>query len=229
MKRWILLIALSFPLAVLSQPLSAEGIQPYGLTDRSRIQFEASTPLFAFTGRVRTVEGILDFAVEPPEVRESTSLSVRVESITTGISARDRDLYELLQTDTFPRITFRADSVTRIERSPAEILREPGSRKRSSPRTPMSGGDAAGDGSDAWRTVMVHGDFTIMGTTRSVHVPVVVTADTGTVRLQSRFQLDVRDFGIEPPSLYVMSVNPTVTVTVDLRAKPVVRDAPRGD
>ncbi len=74
-----------------------------------------------------------------------------------------------------------------------------------------------GDDEGSW---LVSGDLTFRGVTRTFQDLVVVTsADPATVKLTGQSCFDVRDFGMDPPRILMLRVEPDVTVRIDLTAK----------
>jgi len=71
--------------------------------------------------------------------------------------------------------------------------------------------------------VRLHGDVSLHGQTRRVVgiVAVAMANDGDAITVRGRSCLDVRDFGLKPPRLLVMKVDPDVEVAIDLVARPV--------
>ncbi|HZP28447.1 MAG TPA: YceI family protein [Acidimicrobiia bacterium] len=79
-------------------------------------------------------------------------------------------------------------------------------------------GLASGSGPGRYR---VTGDLTFRGVTRTCTDEMTVTVlDGGTIRLAGESRFDVRDFGMEPPRILVLRVEPEVRVRVELLARP---------
>jgi hypothetical protein len=73
---------------------------------------------------------------------------------------------------------------------------------------------------------LVAGDLTFMGTTRRYRdVMNVELLDADTLRLTGRSTFDIRDFGLEPPRILMLKVQPEVAVLVELVAERGERDA----
>lgn len=66
----------------------------------------------------------------------------------------------------------------------------------------------------------VEGDVTFHGVTRPVEGRVLVQADGGRLSLEGEHVFDVRDFGVKPPRILVLRVDPEVTVRIRLVAEP---------
>jgi len=70
---------------------------------------------------------------------------------------------------------------------------------------------------------LVDGDLTFRGVTRSYQDTMTLTAsDDGTVTLAGQSTFDVRDFGMEPPRILMLKVEPEVSVRVEIVAEKVV-------
>lgn len=67
-------------------------------------------------------------------------------------------------------------------------------------------------------TYRVVGDLSLHGLTRSVTVDIVVRIEGGRLEASWRQTIDIRDFGLRPPRVLMLRVEPEVEVTVDLVA-----------
>jgi polyisoprenoid-binding protein YceI len=67
---------------------------------------------------------------------------------------------------------------------------------------------------------LVRGDLSFRGVTRSVEDYMTLTAvDDRTIRVAGESTFDVRDFGMEPPQILMLRVEPDVTVRVEIFAE----------
>lgn len=66
----------------------------------------------------------------------------------------------------------------------------------------------------------VSGDVTFMGTRRSYTSPLSITRAGSEVHVTGEATFDVRDFGLQPPRILVLQVEPEVTVRIDVVAAP---------
>jgi polyisoprenoid-binding protein YceI len=75
--------------------------------------------------------------------------------------------------------------------------------------------DAAAIGDGRFR---VEGDLTFHGVTQPVTGELRVTTDNDGLRIKGEQVFDVRDFGIKPPRILMLRVEPEVRVEINLRA-----------
>ncbi len=67
---------------------------------------------------------------------------------------------------------------------------------------------------------LVKGDLTFRGVTKTVQDEMTVSpVDDDTIRLEGRSTFDVRDFGMEPPRILMLKVEPEVAVKVEIVAR----------
>ena len=66
---------------------------------------------------------------------------------------------------------------------------------------------------------IVRGDLTFRGSTRSYEDEMTVKLDGRTVALAGQSTFDIRDFGMEPPRILMLKVEPEVTVRVEVVAE----------
>jgi polyisoprenoid-binding protein YceI len=72
---------------------------------------------------------------------------------------------------------------------------------------------------DAPSSYMVNGNLTFRGVTRTYEDAMTVAAGNGTVTLAGRSTFDIRDFGMEPPRILMLKVQPEVSVRVEITAE----------
>jgi polyisoprenoid-binding protein YceI len=65
------------------------------------------------------------------------------------------------------------------------------------------------------------GDITFRGETRAVDGELVISVDGDDLRLAGSQQLDVRDWGLQPPRVGLLRVHPDITVRFEAVARPV--------
>ncbi|MGZ4764374.1 MAG: YceI family protein [Ilumatobacteraceae bacterium] len=66
---------------------------------------------------------------------------------------------------------------------------------------------------------LVSGDLTFRGVARTYEDEMTVEIDGGTVNLAGQSTFDIRDFGMEPPRILMLRVQPEVTVRVEIVAE----------
>jgi polyisoprenoid-binding protein YceI len=66
---------------------------------------------------------------------------------------------------------------------------------------------------------MVNGNLTFRGVTRTYEDAMTVDAENGTVTLAGKSTFDIRDFGMEPPRILMLKVQPEVSVRVEIIAE----------
>jgi polyisoprenoid-binding protein YceI len=66
---------------------------------------------------------------------------------------------------------------------------------------------------------IVGGDLTFRGVTRSYEDSMTIDVVDGTVRLAGRSTFDIRDFGMDPPRILMLKVEPEVSVRVEIVAE----------
>lgn len=115
-------------------------------------------------------------------------LVLRTDAMKTGIGLRDHHMRNAMETARYPEIRF-------------ELLG-------------VSPGATHGDTTD----VTYSGRLTIHGVTRDDTIPGTVVLGPGTVDAAAGFQLDMRDYGIKPPTRFlgIVRVEPVVAITVRL-------------
>jgi polyisoprenoid-binding protein YceI len=66
----------------------------------------------------------------------------------------------------------------------------------------------------------VEGDLTFHGVTQPVRGELRITQDGDRLRIEGEHVFDVRDFGIKPPRILMLRVEPEVRVEINLVAEP---------
>jgi polyisoprenoid-binding protein YceI len=115
-------------------------------------------------------------------------VELQVRDMHTGVGLRDTHMRNALRADSFPTIRF--------------VLAE------------VEVGDSHGDST----AVVLRGDLTIRGVTRAVRAPGHVVARGGEVAITTSFPIDMREYGIAPPSRFfgAIKVDPIVGIGVRL-------------
>ena len=67
---------------------------------------------------------------------------------------------------------------------------------------------------------VARGDLTFRGVTNTYEDEITITqVDDGTLRLEGAHTFDIRDFGMEPPRILMLRVEPDVSVRVEIIAE----------
>lgn len=116
------------------------------------------------------------------------SVEIQLRDMHTGIGLRDRHMRNAMQADSFPAILFALAGV----------------------EVGASNGDSV--------AVILRGDLTIHGVTRAVRLPGTVVVRGGTVDVAASFPLDMRAYGIVPPTRFfgAVKVDPMAGIGVRL-------------
>lgn len=200
----VVLLGLLFGLA-----LPATGQVRYVTTDSSRFVIEGRTNVNQFTCLTRQVDGYgvvpersgVRRVRYPPVSSVEARLTVPVRSLECGRDRMNRDLNEALRADANPEIVFELAHMSLQT-------------------------ELAGEGES--HRMRVQGRLTVADSTRSVQFQV-----SGRLRPDGRLHgagstdLQMTDFGIEPPSamLGLVNVEDEITVRFEVTAEP----APRGE
>jgi hypothetical protein len=83
------------------------------------------------------------------------------------------------------------------------------------PRARAAIQQVSASGDDAYRLA---GELTLRGQTRPLEGDATVTLIGDQLHATGKITIDLRDFGIKPPSLLILRVHPEVQITIDLTA-----------
>jgi polyisoprenoid-binding protein YceI len=168
--------------------------------ERSLVEIEGRSSVHPIHSRTTGLEGFIniefggDGRVDPTDRTAAPSgrLSLPVERLTSGNPIEDRELKRRIEARRFPTI----DGVL----------------------TELSAVGAGGtDGTDD--RYVVSGEITFRGETRAYeHEMTIERLDDHTVRLTGEASFDIRDFGMEPPRILLLRVEPDVVVRVEIIA-----------
>lgn len=157
----------------------------------SAIQFVSKAPMDNVVGKTKNVTGFVE--LNPANMRQVTArISVDLNSIKTGNRLRDKDMREkFLQTDRYPSVDF---SIGQIVSGP----------------TALKNG-ATGD-------FVAMGEFSLHGVKRTekIVLKVGLSGDGTTLQVESTFPLQLADYQIERPQLFILRLSETVEVTIRL-------------
>jgi polyisoprenoid-binding protein YceI len=83
------------------------------------------------------------------------------------------------------------------------------------PRAKATVLDVSAGGGDVYR---LRGELSLHGKTRPLEGDATVTLEGDQLRATGSITIDIREFGIKPPSLLIMRVHPEIEITIDLVA-----------
>lgn len=163
----------------------------------SRVGFDAKSTLHDFSGVTSRVEGELVACLARPAEGASGRITVESRSLDTGLADRDEVMREHLDVAKFPTLAFEWTSFE------AESVDAAAQKLRGTAK----------------------GKLSIHGVAKDVAMQVDVAVDASKrITIQGQTKLDMKEFGIEPPSqLGLISVEKDVNVWIALVARPVGR------
>jgi polyisoprenoid-binding protein YceI len=160
----------------------------------SRVWFDADARLHSFRGETQQVTGYVTLRPGLPPQLANVTVTIDAASLDTGNSDRDVDMREdFLEVRRFPSIEFRVQEV----------------------HTPPPAANEA-----AWDLVL-QGKLTVHGITRDVKVPTTVSLATERATARGRIHLDMRDYNIRVPRLWLIPMKSEVLVGFEVVARPV--------
>lgn len=164
----VLLLAAFSPLC--SQTLTVES----GL-----MSFTGSVPLHDFTGESDSLSGQIDLT------EQRFRFSLPLESLDTGIDRRDRKMYDILNTDEFPKVVFEG-----------VISEQPDTTFQDSQR------------------VSVEGELSLNGQTKTESMNGIVIRKENGIRIEASFPFDYTKYGIERPGFLFYKVHEEIEVRI---------------
>jgi polyisoprenoid-binding protein YceI len=159
-------------------------------TDSGQAEFTSSVPLHTFTGSSSNLTGLIDFD------ENLVDFYIDLQSIRTGNSRRDRDMYRTLDIEVYPFAEFTGHLITEVDVSSMES-----------------------------QTVTVSGEFTVHGVTNDIEVEGVLQKADGYYLLEAEWVLSISDYEIEPPGILFYRVRDEIDVSIKAELQPVERDA----
>jgi hypothetical protein len=149
--------------------------------------------------KLKTYEAVLsaasvgfELAVDPDELASlEFSASIPLASFDSGNQLRDQHAAEALELLFFPRASWTVDTVTVVQRTPAE-------------------------GELQSAEILAAGPLELHGKVVRLEAPVLLTATEAGLRVQARFDVSLTEFDIPRPGLLGIRIADTVVVTVDL-------------
>lgn len=157
--------------------------------NKGTITYQASAG-YTFEGSNSTLQGKLDLDPEKPA--------------------------NLSGTLTLDSRAFRSDNSTRDRHAENMVFR---SRFFKDITLTLTGSDLKTPLKETFTPMVLKGKLTLRETTREVTIVGQGRFSGGRAEFQGTFALDLRDYGITPPSLLVVVVAPTVTVRIDAVAQ----------
>jgi len=159
------------------------------LAEKSEVGFAASFPLGNFNGTTREVEGQL--AADPADLQAGVTgyVLVKAANLHTGSGGRDRDMQRALSVDRFPDIRFT------VQRVAASF-------------------PSATDRADVLLTIT--GLMQIHGIERPVTFPARLRLRDDKIWVRGEAELKMSDYGVKPPSHFLLSVKDRVVASFDL-------------
>lgn len=159
----------------------------------SLVWFDADARLSRFRGETQQVTGSFFLSPGPPPQIAEAQVSIDAASLTTGNVDRDADMrHDFLEVTKYPNIEFII----------TDLL------------TPRPTGDSA-----QWDMVL-QGRLTVHGMTREVQVPTTATLGEDHLSARGQVHLDMRDYNIRVPRLFLIPMQSEVLVGFQIIAYP---------
>jgi polyisoprenoid-binding protein YceI len=174
---------------------SSAAFMPFHLDPaESRVWFDADARLHSFRGETQQLTG--RFALQrlfPPKLVDA-AVTIDAASLDTGHPERNADMrQEFLEVDRFPAIEFRVHDLL----------------------LPQTVADAV-----SWDLVL-QGQLTVHGVTRDVKVPTTVSVADERITARGQLYLDMRDYNIRVPRLFLIPMKSEVLVGFEVVARPL--------
>lgn len=160
-------------------------------TELSRLEFSGKSTLHKFHGMTDEISGFIQGS--PAHMDEAEcEISFRVTSLHTEIKQLNKNMWEDMDAEDYPLVTYRLKNVEVVSLDPEE-----------------------GKGS-----VIVTGDLNLHNITRSIKFPLEITYDNGFLRFRGYYRLNMKDYHIKPRSfLFVIKVDNYIDITIDVYAQ----------
>lgn len=169
-------------------------VQFHLMPAESRVWFDADARLHSFRGETQQLTGRFTIQSRSPPQLADASVTIGAASLATGHPERDADMRrDFLEVDRFPTIEFRVDKLL----------------------TPQA---VAEDGT--WDLVL-QGKLTVHGITRDVKVPTTISIADGRVTGRGRIHLDMQEYNIRVPRLWLIPMKSEVLVGFEVVARSV--------
>jgi polyisoprenoid-binding protein YceI len=155
-------------------------------TESGNVEFTSSVPLHTFTGKSGYLTGMVDFE------ENIVDFFLDLETLKTGNSRRDRDMYNTLNVEEFPFAEFTGSLLTSFDLHSSER-----------------------------QQVRVRGEFTIHGITREKTVEGILHKQGTDIWLEAEWVQDITDHEIEPPGILFYRVRDEMDVRIEAKLQPV--------
>ena len=143
-------------------------------------KFDASTSISNYSGETNSLIGKIN--LQSKEI----SFSLPVDSIKTGIAARDRDMYKLLETGQYPNMVFQGKLVSEFNTG------------------------------DDQQKATAKGTLTIRNETREITVEGTLQKTGGGLQLEAGWTLLLSDYNIDRPSKFFAKVRDEHKITISI-------------
>ena len=156
------------------------------MTKTGHAEFTSSVPLHTFTGTSEHLTGKISL----PD--STVDFYLDLTTLETGISKRDKDMRETLETGDHPFAEFFGTLVT------------PFDPERNGPQP-----------------ATVRGEFTLHGVTRTVTIDGTLRMTDDGLKVEAAWELNLDDYNIEPPSLLIVRVDEVQKIRIEAVLEPV--------
>ena len=159
----------------------------------SRVWFDADARLHSFRGETQALTGRFTLQRRSPPQVTGANVTIEAARLTTGHPERDADMrQDFLEVERFPTIEFRVDE-SLVPRPVADAV--------------------------SWDLVL-QGKLTVHGISRDVQVPTSVSVAGERITARGRIHLDMRDYSIRVPRLFLIPMKSEVLVGFEVVARP---------
>ena len=166
--------------------MAATAQLPYGIS-RGEIKIEGTSTLHDWTATTTGLEGQARFILENgvPKGIDKLEVSTKVKSIKSEKgSTMDKNMYKALKADNHPVIRFKLTKANYLQKVGSEIQ------------------------------VSITGDLTVAGTTRTITISGKGKSGANSLDFEGSFKLKMTDFNVEPPSLFLGTLQTGDEVTI---------------
>jgi len=155
-------------------------------SEAGHAEFTSSVPLHTFTGESDHLIGMINFE------ENIIDFFLDLETLKTGNSRRDRDMYRTLNVEEFPFAEFTGSLVSSFDLNSSQR-----------------------------QSVRVEGEFTIHGITREKTVEGTLQKQGDEIWLEAEWVHDITDHEIEPPGILFYRVRDEMDVRIEAKLQPV--------